>query len=71
MDEVWRGIEWFFTNFPQSLLVVVLFIYFGSWFIWPQRKCPRCQTKGAHFGPITLARKCGRCKGSGLIKRII
>jgi hypothetical protein len=71
MDGVWRGLEWFFENLPQSLLVVVFVVYVLSWLVWPQRKCPRCNASGARFGPMTLARKCGRCKGSGLIKRII
>lgn len=71
MEGVGRGIEWFFVNFPQSLLVVAFVVYMLSWVFFPMRKCPRCKASGAKFGPMTLARVCGRCKGSGLIKRIL
>jgi hypothetical protein len=71
LDGVARGIDWFFTNLPQSLIVVALVPYILHRMVWPQRKCPRCNAVGASFGSASLARKCGRCKGSGLVKRII
>lgn len=71
MDSVARGLDWFFTNLPGSLVIILFVLYMLSWMVWPKRKCPRCRAVGARFGPMTLARKCGRCKGSGLINRII
>lgn len=70
MDEVFRGLEWFFENLPGSLIIVLFVMYMLSWVVWPKRKCPRCKAVGARFWG-NLARPCGRCKGSGLVNRII